>query len=54
VLRKGGVSANTAVPLSAAPGTSECFRLGLQANYDLEKTRRVLGKKVVRIERIAA
>lgn len=54
VLGKRGVSADTAVRLAAALGTSERFWLGLQADYDLEEAHRALGKKVARIERIAA
>lgn len=54
VLGKRGVSADTAVRLAAALGTSERFWLGLQADYDLEEAHRVLGKTVSRIERIAA
>lgn len=54
VLGKRGISADTAVRLAAALGTSERFWLGLQADYDLEEVRRALGKDVARIERIAA
>lgn len=54
VLGKRGVSADTAVRLAAALGTSERFWLGLQADYDLEEAHRTLGKLVDRIERIAA
>jgi addiction module HigA family antidote len=54
VLGKRGVSADTAVRLAAALGTSERFWLGLQADYDLEEAHRTLGKVVDRIERIAA
>jgi addiction module HigA family antidote len=54
VLGKRGVSADTAVRLAAALGTSERFWLGLQADHDLEEAHRVLGKQVARIERIAA
>lgn len=54
VLGKRGVTADTAVRLAAALGTSERFWLGLQADYDLEEARRSLGKAVDRIERIAA
>jgi len=42
------------VRLAAALGTSERFWLGLQADHDLEEAHRALGKKVARIERIAA
>ena len=54
VLGKRGISAETAVRWAAAPGTSERFWLGLQADYDLEEARKLLGKKIERIERIAA
>lgn len=54
VLGKRGVSADTAIRLAAALGTSERFWLGLQADYDLEEAHRALGSEVDRIERIAA
>lgn len=54
VLGKRSVTADTAVRLAAALGTSERFWLGLQADYDLEKAHRALGKAVAQIERIAA
>ncbi|MDP1697108.1 MAG: HigA family addiction module antitoxin [Xanthomonadaceae bacterium] len=54
VLGKRSVSADTAVRLAAALGTSERFWLGLQTDYDLEAARRALGKVVDQIERIAA
>jgi len=54
VLGKRGVTADTAVRLAAAMGTSERFWLGLQADYDLEEAHRVLGKAVGKIERLAA
>ncbi|MBD8880239.1 HigA family addiction module antidote protein [Rhodanobacter sp. 7MK24] len=54
VLGKRGVTADTAVRLAAALGTSERFWLGLQADYDLEEAHRTLGKAVDQIERIAA
>ncbi|GAA0708342.1 HigA family addiction module antitoxin [Dokdonella soli] len=54
VLGKRGVTADSAVRLAAALGTSERFWLGLQADYDLEEAHRALGKAVERIERIAA
>ena len=54
VLGKRGITADTAVRLSLALGTSERFWLGLQADYDLEEAHRALGKAVDRIERIAA
>ena len=54
VLGKRSITADTAVRLAAALGTSERFWLGLQADYDLEEAHRVLGAKVRKIERIAA
>lgn len=54
VLGKRGVTADTAVRLAAALGTSERFWLGLQADYDLEEAHRTLGDAVKRIEKIAA
>jgi addiction module HigA family antidote len=54
VLGKRTVTADTAVRLAAALGTSERFWLGLQADYDLEEAHRALGKQVARIDRLAA
>jgi len=54
VLGKRGVTADTAIRLAGALGTSERFWLGLQADYDVEEAHRVLGKTVDHIERIAA
>ena len=54
VLGKRGISADTALRLAAAFGTSERFWLGLQADYDLEEARRTLGSAVARIARVAA
>ena len=54
VLGKRGVTADTAARLAAALGTSERFWLGLQADFDLEEAHRLLGKKLLRLERIAA
>jgi antitoxin HigA-1 len=54
VLGKRGVTADAALHLAAALGTSERFWLGIQADFDLEEAHRVLGKKVEQIERISA
>ena len=54
VLGKRGITADTAVRLAAALGTSERFWLGLQADFDLEEAHRTLGKIIGQIERIAA
>ncbi len=54
VLAKSGISADSAVRLAAALGTSERFWLGLQADYDLEEAHRALGAAVKEFERIVA
>jgi antitoxin HigA-1 len=54
VLGKRGVTADTAIRLSLALGTSERFWLGLQADFDLEQAHLALSKRSLRIERIAA
>ena len=54
VLGKRGVTADTAVRLAAALGTSERFWLGLQADYDPEEAHRLLGKAIEIIERLPA
>ena len=54
VLDKRGITADTAVRLDAALGTSERFWLGLQSDFDLDEARRALGKSLRRIPRLAA
>ncbi|GLQ46719.1 transcriptional regulator [Dyella lipolytica] len=54
VLGKRSVTADTAIRLAVALGTTERFWLGLQADYDLEEAHRALGKSVKKIERLAA
>jgi len=54
VLGKRGVTADTAMRLARAFGTSERFWLGLQADYDLEQAQRKLGSELDRIPRVAA
>ena len=54
VLGKRSITADTAVRLAAALGTTERFWLGLQADFDLEEAHRAIGSAVRRIERIAA
>lgn len=54
VLGKRGITADTAVRLAAALGTSERFWLGLQADYELEEAHRILGDLPARIQRLAA
>jgi len=54
VLGKRAVTADTALRLAAFFGTSEGFWLGLQADYDLEETRRAIGKDLLRVEQARA
>jgi antitoxin HigA-1 len=54
VLGKRSVTADTALRLAVAFGTSEGFWLGLQADYDLEEARAVIKVQLKAIERIAA
>lgn len=54
VLGKRSVTADTALRLARALGTSERFWLGLQSDYDLEEAHRALGKELDRVLRIAA
>ena len=54
VLGKRGITADTALRLAKVFGTSEGFWLGLQADYDLEESRNIIGADLDRIERLAA
>lgn len=54
VLGKRGITADTAIRLAKVFGTSEGFWLGLQADYDLEESRKKIGSKLARVERLAA
>ena len=51
---KRAVTADTAIRLARAFGTSEQFWMGLQADYDLEQARRAAGKEFDKIENVAA
>jgi antitoxin HigA-1 len=53
-LGKRGVTADTALRLAVAFGTSEGFWLGLQADYDLAEARAAIKGQLKDIERIAA
>jgi addiction module HigA family antidote len=48
------ITANTALRLSRALGTSPGFWLGLQADYDTEEAERVSGDMLNQIQRLAA
>lgn len=54
VLGKRGITADTALRLAKAFGTSEGLWLGLQADYDLEESRKLIGADLEQIERLAA
>ncbi len=54
VLGKRTITADTALRLARALGTSERFWLGLQADYDLEEAEHRLGARLKEIERVAA
>ena len=54
VLGKRRLTADTAMRLARAFGTSEHFWLGLQADSDLEQTRLDHGEDLMRIPNIAA
>ena len=54
VLGKRGITADTALRLAKAFGTSEGFWLGLQADYDLQESRKQIGADLDQIERLAA
>lgn len=54
VLGKRGISADTALRLARAFGTSEAFWMGLQADYDLEKTRKRIDADLRQVEKLVA
>ncbi|MBK9245047.1 MAG: HigA family addiction module antidote protein [Burkholderiales bacterium] len=54
VLGKRSITADTAVRLARALGTSEGFWMGLQADHDLEEARVELADRLPEIERLAA
>ena len=54
VLGNRGVTADTALRLSRAFGTSAGFWMGLQADYDLEETRKLIDVALRNVERLAA
>jgi addiction module HigA family antidote len=53
-LGKRSITADTAVRLARALGTSEAFWMGLQADFDLERARSDLADQLPEIERLAA
>ncbi len=51
---KRSITADTALRLSRALGTTEQFWMGLQADYDLEEARKSSGNELGKIENVAA
>jgi len=51
---KRAVTADTAIRLARALGTSEQFWMGLQADYDLEEARKAVQGELKKVENIAA
>ena len=49
-----GITADTALRLSRALGTSAQLWLNLQNRYDVDIAKRAIGKQLARIERVAA
>jgi len=54
VLGNRGVTADTALRLSRAFGTSAGFWMGLQADYDLEEARKLIDDVLKNVEKLAA
>lgn len=51
---KRAITADTAIRLARALGTSESFWMGLQADHDLEEARKTAREALKKIENIAA
>jgi addiction module HigA family antidote len=51
---KRAITADTALRLARALGTSEQFWMGLQADFDLEEARKSASDKLKKIENLAA
>lgn len=51
---KRAVTADTAIRLARALGTSEQFWMGLQADYELEEARKAAQNELKKVENIAA
>lgn len=54
VLGKRAISADTALRLARALGTSEQFWMGLQADYDLEEARKAAADAIRKVRPLAA
>lgn len=54
VLGKRGITADTALRLLRAFGTSAGLGMGLQADYDLEEARKLIDVALRKVEKLAA
>ena len=54
VLGKRSLSADTALRLARAFGTSDTFWMGLQSDYDLEAAREQIAGRLKQVHRLAA
>jgi addiction module HigA family antidote len=54
VLGKRAITADTALRLARAFGTSESFWMGLQADFDLEEARSGIALSLKQVQRLAA
>lgn len=54
VLGKRAITADTALRLAKAFGTSESFWMGLQTDYDLEEARSGIARTLSQVQRLAA
>ena len=54
VLGKRAITADTALRLARAFGTSESFWMGLQADFDLEEARSGIARSLKQVQRLAA
>ncbi|MGH8470648.1 MAG: HigA family addiction module antitoxin [Gammaproteobacteria bacterium] len=53
-LGKRAITADTALRLARAFGTSEEFWMGLKSDYDLEEARRLIATDLSKVERVSA
>ena len=54
VLRKRAITADTALRLARAFGTSEQFWMGLQTDFDLEEAKKVTARSLQKVRPVAA
>lgn len=54
VLGKRRITADSAIRLGTALGTTGHYWLSLQAEYDLDEAQRAIGRQIARIERLTS